>query len=103
MSSLSTPYKRNLLGFDISFLIILALLIFFLHSQIAFFDWGEVTTPSWLVTKGYLPYKDFFDHHAPGLYYLTAAFMKIFGNSLEVIKYETILVIITSIILLYFF
>jgi len=27
---------------------------------------------SWLVASGHLPYRDFFEHHTPGLYYLLA-------------------------------
>lgn len=48
------------------------------------FAWLLLTTPfnafpeffflPWLVQKGLLPYRDFFDHHGPVLYYLLAPF-----------------------------
>lgn len=34
--------------------------------------WPEIYFFSWLVGKGLIPYKDFFDHHGPALYYLFA-------------------------------
>jgi hypothetical protein len=39
----------------------------------------------WLVSKGLLPYRDFFDHHGPLIYYLLAPFS--FDKSLTLIKF----------------
>lgn len=45
-----------------------------------YFDLDELehTHAAWLVSRGLLPYRDFFEHHTPGVYYLIAPFLPAF-------------------------
>ena len=50
--------------------------------QSRYFDPDELVYihASWLVSKGSVPYVDFFDHHTPGLYYLAAPLFSMFHS-----------------------
>ncbi len=39
---------------------------------------------AWLIWQGYLPYKDFFQHHNPLLWYLSAPFVALMINHIEI-------------------
>lgn len=47
-----------------------------------FFDVVEHIQSSWLVSEGKLPYKDFFEHHHPLLWYLFAPVVKLFYQNI---------------------
>lgn len=46
--------------------------LIFLFNRGAFTDEQENLVGSWLVSQGYVPYLDYFTHHAPALYYFGA-------------------------------
>lgn len=39
---------------------------------------------SWLVSEGFIPYKDFFEHHHPLLWYLSAPIVSLFYNNVTI-------------------
>jgi 4-amino-4-deoxy-L-arabinose transferase-like glycosyltransferase len=39
---------------------------------------------SWCVAHGLVPYRDFFEHHTPGLYYLLAPLLRLFDTATDV-------------------
>ena len=58
-------------GVTILFFILQSLLI--LTTKFTF--WPEIVTFSWMVNKGMIPYRDFFDHHGFLMYYLLSPLM----------------------------
>ncbi|MEM4389987.1 MAG: glycosyltransferase family 39 protein [Candidatus Micrarchaeia archaeon] len=49
-------------------------------------DEGHYLAYAWLSTKGWLIYRDFFDHHSPGITFLGAAAFSLFGDSILVAR-----------------
>jgi len=49
-------------------------------------DEGIYSLYSLLVSRGALPYVDFYDNHVPGIYLILGSFFKLFGPSLEVAR-----------------
>ena len=66
-----------------SFCIILAVLFMaFIYLKVPLFsDEADVITGAWLVTKGYVVYKDFFCHHMPLPYYVMSVPLFIYKNA----------------------
>lgn len=57
---------------------------------------------SWLVSEGYVPYRDFFEHHHPLLWYIVAPFMIILPHKLTIAYYfSRIFSLTVSLITLY--
>ncbi|MFC1540479.1 ArnT family glycosyltransferase [Candidatus Margulisiibacteriota bacterium] len=54
------------------------------------------------VLAGEMPYRDAFDHKPPLVYYTYAAFVKLFGNSIEAIRYPTLVYSLLSTIALFY-
>jgi hypothetical protein len=46
-------------------------------------DEGDVLSVGWLISEGYILYKDIFSHHFPLPYYFVAFIIKIFGSSMR--------------------
>jgi len=67
----------------VSILIMVSLLITLNHTLITNIDEDEVEHlhSAWYVFQGYSPYKDFFEHHPPLLWFLLAPFYLIFGET----------------------
>lgn len=85
---LGNTFLHNTLGF-IVFLLILAILIYipimFLNIDIQH-DEGTFMFMAKKILDGATPYKDFFDHKPPGIYYLYAILFVLFGKSLSSIR-----------------
>lgn len=62
--------------FFISSLLVFILIQAELILSTKFNVWPEMVTLPWLIGKGLIPYRDFFDHHGFLLYYLIAPFVK---------------------------
>jgi len=54
-----------------------------LSSSIHYVDEGHYLTYAWLTNKGWLIYRDFFDHHSPGLPFLCALAFSILGETFQ--------------------
>lgn len=63
-------------------------------------DEGVFLTIGKYLNQGQLPYRDFFDHKPPGMYFLFASLFKVFGQSLWVAKISLILSTVGSAVLL---
>jgi len=61
---------------------------FIIHLNTRFVDWPETVFFSWIVSKGLLPHRDFFELHNPGLYYISGFVFRLFGPSLEFLRWE---------------
>lgn len=55
------------------------------YSANFFMDTLEHIHASWLVSEGKIPYRDFFEHHNPLLWYLFAPFTKLFYRDVNII------------------
>ena len=73
----------------ILFFLIAALAVIYSNTPI-FMDEEEIITGGWLITKGYVIYKDFFVHHMPFSYYLFSLPVFLFKHpSIYLIRYIT--------------
>ena len=75
----STRWARE----DVFLLLVIALLLLarIPSMPVRFFDPDELehAHAAWSVFKGLVPYRDFFEHHTPGYYYLLAPFFRWFA------------------------
>ena len=46
-------------------------------------DWEHLAS-AWFIFNGYIPYRDFFQHHNPLLWYFFAPFFSVFSNPLDI-------------------
>lgn len=90
MKKLTVYLKHN---FDkyLLFIIIFAIAynsfcVFFLKPNFITHDEGNYIYCSWRVSKGDVPYKDFFDHHISTSYFLLGAIFKFFGASINIAR-----------------
>ncbi len=65
-------------------------------------DEGAFLTIANGILNGNLPYRDYFDHKPPGIYYLFAGIFFLFGNSLYAAKVSVFLINIFSTICIYY-
>lgn len=56
-----------------------------------FVDEADTMTVGWLISKGYILYRDVFSHHFPLSYYWAAGVVSIFGNSFIAIRISILL------------
>lgn len=57
---------------------------------------------SWLVWQGYIPYKDFFQHHNPLLWYLSSPFVAALINNIQIFSIFNIIGVITLYLIAYY-
>ena len=93
-----TAHEKNIYIYFIS---ILAILIFSILSISSiwgnygfFMDTLEHIHASWLVSEGKVPYRDFFEHHNPLLWYLFAPFTKLFYRDVNIIYMARLIAIL---------
>jgi hypothetical protein len=65
-------------------------------------DTLEHVHSSWLVFRGKVPYKDFFQHHNPLLWYLGAPFVGLFEYSLRAVDAANMLAVTSTIITMFY-
>ncbi|PKO12955.1 MAG: hypothetical protein CVU39_21185 [Chloroflexi bacterium HGW-Chloroflexi-10] len=75
--------KTGYLLLVISFLVGLVTLNITLYNHT---DEGDVLSIGWLLSEGYVLYKDVFSHHFPLPYYWVGLIIKIFGSSVVIIR-----------------
>lgn len=95
-------------NFQILFNIILCLIayVFILRAFLAsdlFMDNFEHIHTSWLISTGEVPYRDFFQHHNPLLWYLFAPITQLFYRDINIIYVAQLIAIFTWAINLYLF
>ena len=74
-----------------------------LFSSTLLMDNLEHIRMSYLVSQGFVPYRDFFEHHHPLLWYIFSPFMKILPhNIISVLWFSRFIALISRIIMLYF-
>lgn len=87
-------------------LIFFLLLAIFMSISGLFFpvhhDEGVFLTISGQMSKGYVPYLDYFDHKPPGIYLVLMLLKIIFGQSILIIRSFVLIVNLISSILIYF-
>ncbi|MBQ8751327.1 MAG: glycosyltransferase family 39 protein [Alphaproteobacteria bacterium] len=67
----------------------------FLYSSGLFMDNLEHIHASWLISEGFTPYRDFFEHHNPLLWYIFAPIVKFFGRQpIEIVYISRIIAIL---------
>lgn len=59
-------------------------------------DTGFTLTAAWQITQGATPYRDFFEYHAPGSFYLLAIVFAVFGSSYAVAKLFSLLLVLVG-------
>lgn len=69
--------------FVILFLNVLGIVLSYFYSSTAVVDELEHLRASWFVSQGYLPYRDFFEHHHPLLWFAWAPLMKILPQQFD--------------------
>lgn len=74
------PHKKIYLFISLSYLLLLAFFNF--HSRVTIYP--EIYLQSWLVYKGLVPFRDFFEHHGFLLYYLLSPLLV--DNSFGLLK-----------------
>lgn len=73
--------------FTMLFLNALGIAVCYFYGNTAIVDEMEHLRVSWLITQGYLPYRDFFEHHHPLLWFAWSPLMKILPQHFEVDLY----------------
>ena len=91
--------KQNLcfFGFLLCELCFLALICFMQINE----DEIEHIHASWLVWEGYVPYRDFFEHHNPLLWYLFAPITALFYDNANIVYFVNFLALIINSINIY--
>lgn len=77
---------NGILGFNLAIIIVLVMLL----SLFLVYPEGDIIEhirASFLVSEGKVPYRDFFEHHNPLLWYLFADFIKLFYGSSKVMMF----------------
>ncbi len=67
-----------------------------IHLTSEFADWPETVFFSWLISKGYVPYRDFFDNHNPGVYYVNGLLFRLYGVDYEILRWEMALIMMVN-------
>lgn len=67
-----------------------------MHLYTQFAQWPETTFFPWIISKGLLPYRDFFDIHNPAVYYLNGFIFKFFGVNAKYLRWEMTLVMLCN-------
>lgn len=70
-------------------LLLVSLLLGLFTINITFYnhtDEGDVLSVGWLISEGYVLYKDIFSHHFPLPYYWVGLIIKIFGSSITILR-----------------
>lgn len=70
--------------------------VFVLRPDYINHDEGNYVYCSWRVSEGEVPYKDFFDHHISGSYFLLGGIFKIFGASMNIARAMMVLVCVLT-------
>lgn len=96
----SNNFKQKLPNiFVYSLVIILAIAIVFLIVGLSFSrylvpDEFEHLHAAWLVSQGQVPYKDFFEHHTPLLWYLLAPIFLLFKSPIVIVVLARLLILL---------
>ncbi|MDO8559839.1 MAG: hypothetical protein Q7S23_02255 [bacterium] len=59
-------------------------------------DAGLTLTAAWQVSQGLLPYRDFFEFHPPGAFYILAAVFRVVGPSFAAAKFFSLAVMVLT-------
>ena len=93
----------------INYLFITTLFLEFIFIVLTALTWGksnidefEHLHASWLVWEGLFPYRDFFEHHHPLLWYLFAPFTALFYNNANIYYFGHFFAMLASIFSLYY-
>ena len=72
----------------ITALVFLSAVALFVFSQLSYFDRDEIefVHTAWLIFKGKVIYKDFFQHHHPLGYYFIIPFFKLYGETTSLLS-----------------
>lgn len=89
--------KKRLIYCSILF-IIFALIFRIYYSQVRWFNVNEFEHlhASWLVYKGQMPYRDFFEHHTPLLWVIFAPLFRLFGQGLSILFIARFIMLINA-------
>lgn len=106
MFDFSIDVKNKKLLFNSLFYIVLVFFIFLsiiriFNSINAIIDTYEHIHVSWLVSEGLVPYRDFFEHHNPLLWYLFAPITKLFYRDANIVYVARIIAVIGYFITLF--
>lgn len=69
------------------FLNLLGITLAYIYGATAITDEIEHLRASWFVSQGYLPYRDFFEHHHPLIWFIWAPMMKILPQQIDLALY----------------
>lgn len=61
-------------------------------------DAGVTLTSAWQITQGLVPYRDFFEFHTPGAFYLVAAVIRMFGPSWVAVKFFSLVATVATVV-----
>ena len=75
-------------------LILIGILHLLTLSQLTFTAWPEMLSYPYLISKEFIPYKDFIMPYPPGLVFILSTVFNIFGFSLIVLKTFTWILIL---------
>ncbi|MBR1600371.1 MAG: glycosyltransferase family 39 protein [Alphaproteobacteria bacterium] len=64
-------------------------------------DITEHLNATYLVSIGEVPYKDFFEHHNPLMWYILSPFISMFNRSIIIFEFSSLLALMTNILSLY--
>src|SRR6266852_5572105 len=79
--------RRDVLGITLLGMVVLAAYVWSGHVWIDVVDEGYFLDLADRVRNGALPYRDFSTYYTPGIFYLFAAILKVFGVSVLPIRY----------------
>lgn len=84
---ISSNIKSEKVNIWVALLVVASGIALFIFSQLSFYDRDEIefVHTSWLILKGKVIYKDFFQHHHPLGYYFIIPFLKLFGESSSIL------------------
>ena len=92
-------FKKLLIGFFIADILCLFAALF--TANIAVSDEFEHIHASWLIWDGHVPYRDFFEHHHPLLWYLFAPLVGLFESNILIFYGIRLIMAICSLFMLY--
>jgi hypothetical protein len=91
LDTLTQMHKDRRIGYGLLFLSFLLGLLTIYYTYYNSWDEGDTYAGGWLVSKGWILYKDFFSHHFPFPYLWIGLVSKIFGASILAYRFSLLL------------